>query len=640
MRRVSVFLVITYLAILSSVHCQDATGGMSGMAGMSGTDMSGNNSSTDSLTGGFNLTQIAGNYTAEYDFLQAMLDFSGFNPYNQYLALVFWYTIAAVIGFFTVVNAVKRAIGYLRFRTNGRQQRKFGLDSDFHKGPLALLRTVTYSQVHSWKTFEIPASGTLLLILLYFALVLILVYVNVAVAGFQEWIAVAFRAGWITVAQLPLVILLAGKNNLIGYLTGTSYATLNILHRWVARIIFFTATLHMIYHYRNFSFYGLVTMEWDTDTCPPTGTAAWVLLFWIVISSLTPVRNLRYEIFVAQHVISYVGFTVALSYHIQPYPQSIWIYAWIPIGFFVMDRLIRLFNYVWNNVSSRGLQGRAVLTPLSGNCTMVTIQTSRLRSWRPGQHVLLSIPKCGLVQSHPFTIASVPSKHDLTLKFVIRAKQGFTRRLLDKAIELSASGQTVMAYVNGPYGNPISFAQFERVYLLAGGTGATYTVPLLLELCRRSAQQTVPCRHVTFIWAIRSLSQLSWFTEELREAGDCASRLHLDIQVHVTGDEREPLKSMGCVYKGNGKEEISESLENDTLSKDLPSNVVINYGRPVWSTVLAEMIGTEDEAGVAVSGPAELVVDVRNEVAKIEFKRALRETKTSGLYLHVERYGL
>ncbi|KAH8547504.1 ferric reductase like transmembrane component-domain-containing protein [Umbelopsis sp. PMI_123] len=621
------------------------------MSDMSGTAMPGmvnNNSSPSSLTGGFNLTQIAGNYTAEYNFLQAMLDFSDFDPYNQNLALVYWYIIAGLIGFLTMVNAIKQIISYLRFRTNDHLLRKFGLDSDFHKGPLALLRTITYPQVHSWKSFEFPAFGDLLLILLYFALIIILVYVNVTVEGFQEWIAVAFRAGWITVAQLPLVILLAGKSNLIGYLTGTSYERLNILHRWLARIIFFTATLHMIYLYKNFSFYGLVTMEWDTDTCPPTGTAAWVLLFWIVISSISPIRNLRYEVFVIQHVVSYVGFIIALSYHIQPYTEAIWIYAWIPIGFFVLDRLIRLFTYIWNNVSFTGVQVQAELTPISGDCTMVSIQNSRIRSWLPGQHVLLSIPKCGLVQSHPFTIASVSSKNNSKLKFIIRAKQGFTSRLLDKAIEISASKQTVIASVNGPYGNPISFAQFRRVYLLTGGTGSTYTVPLLLELCRRSALQNVPCRHVTFMWAIKSLSQLSWFAEELREANDCAS-LCVDIQIYITGNEREPLESIRCVHNSDGKEEVSEAMEGGSyisdpqatsVSNDLLSSIVINYGRPVWSIALAEMIDTEDEAGVAVSGPNGLTADVRNEVAKIEFRRALRNNKTSGLYLHVENYGL
>jgi membrane protein required for beta-lactamase induction len=66
---------------------------MSNMPVMAGMGPNSNNS-TDSLTGGFNLTPIAGNYTAEYEFLQAMVDFSDFDPTNQYLAQVFWYTMA------------------------------------------------------------------------------------------------------------------------------------------------------------------------------------------------------------------------------------------------------------------------------------------------------------------------------------------------------------------------------------------------------------------------------------------------------------------------------------------------------------------------------------------------------------------
>ena len=585
-----------------------------------------------SLTGGFNVTALEGNATAQYDFLQAMLDFSDFDAYNQYMARVFWYVVIGVIGFFTMVHILRGVVAYI-----------FG--TGFFMHPLALARAATYPQIGQWKSVCFCSTGELIMILLYFGLILILVYVNVAVAGFQRWIVVAFRAGWITVAQLPLLVLLAGKRNLIGYLTGTSYERLNVLHRWVARTIFFTATLHMIYLYRNFSFYGLVSMEWSTDSCPSTGTAAWVILFWIVISSVAPIRNLRHEIFIAQHIISYVGFTVAVSIHIQPYTRATWIYAWIPAGFFVLDRGIRFISYIWNNISSRGFMGRATLLSLPGEVTQVTVEDSRLRAWRPGQHVLLSIPELGKLQAHPFTVASVSSNR-AQLKFLIRAKEGFTRRLFNKASE--APQRKFTAIIEGPYGNPQPFESFERIFLISGGTGATYTIPLLLDLSRRSSVKSIRCKQLTFIWVVRYISQIFWFAEEIREAVDCAGNLKMNIQVFVTGDDgshlealstRASLKEKGAPRMESVEESRPASDGNIVARLDLPECVNVIAGRPAWSSALFDLYWTNDESGVAVSGPAALTEQVRNQIAKINLDLAIRKAATSGVYLHAERYG-
>jgi hypothetical protein len=47
-----------------------------------------------------------------------------------------------------------------------------------------------------------------------------------------------------------------------------------------------------------------------------------VLLLWLTFSSVAPIRNWRYEFFVVQHVITFIGFLVALFYHI-PLPNAI-----------------------------------------------------------------------------------------------------------------------------------------------------------------------------------------------------------------------------------------------------------------------------------------------------------------------------
>jgi hypothetical protein len=142
-------------------------------------------------------------------------------------------------------------------------------------GVTAMVRELSYPQMTPANSYfiKIPPFGTIILLLGYLGFILGLEFYNDWVDGAQHWEAFGLRAALLTVAQLPLLILLGGKNNLIGFLVGVSYERLQILHRWVARTLFLTATLHMANQLYGWGVYGLVSLERDTDTCWPTGTS-------------------------------------------------------------------------------------------------------------------------------------------------------------------------------------------------------------------------------------------------------------------------------------------------------------------------------------------------------------------------------
>lgn len=141
-------------------------------------------------------------------------------------------------------------------------------------GVTALVREVAYPQItpvrSSW--IKMPPFGTIIMLVFYLAFILGLEFYNNYVEGAQHDEVIGLRAALISTAQLPLVVLLAGKNNLIGYVTGVSYERLNVLHRWVARTLFLTATIHGFAQVYGWSRYGLVTIESQTDACWPRGT--------------------------------------------------------------------------------------------------------------------------------------------------------------------------------------------------------------------------------------------------------------------------------------------------------------------------------------------------------------------------------
>ena len=116
-----------------------------------------------------------------------------------------------------------------------------------------------------------------------------------------------------------------------------------------------------------------------------------------------------------------------------------------------------------------------------------TFPAKSVMQWNAGQNAYLTVPcvskKCPL-EAHPFTVASIDSPIDDSddggaamsgterrMIFIIRAREGFTRRLYEYAATNGGvkSGCRVSAWIDGPYGPSASCHAFPNVLLVAGG---------------------------------------------------------------------------------------------------------------------------------------------------------------------------
>ena len=277
------------------------------------------------------------------------------------------------------------------------------------------------------------------------------------------------------------------------------------------------------------------------------------------ISSTAPLRNWHYEFFVVQHVLTWMGFIIAVLYHVPFASPKIYIY--LPIGAYLFDRLISILRFTYNNTRVP----RATITALPGGVSKVQIKSSLLTRWSPGQHAFITIPRFGGHQTHPATILSTPKSHDGDLVFIMKAHKGFTSRLLAAASSstiprtssrdsqekgsLSATSSVErgipepkhhIALISGPYGSShLDFATFDSVMLIAGSTGITFTLPLLLDISTRAQKRLLPLRKFTFIWIVKSSTWTSWISDELRSAVEClrGTRTELEIKIFVTKDD-------------------------------------------------------------------------------------------------------
>lgn len=418
-----------------------------------------------------------------------------------------------------------------------------------------MLREATYPQFSPTSTclwLKFPTFGIIILLLIYLGFILALEFQGNDIAGAQYYTALGVRASWLAVAQIPLLLLLSGKANLIGALVGTSYERLNVLHRWVARMILLLVTLHFGYQSYGWNEYGLMQLEWNTDTCPPTGIAAYALLLWLNITALAPIRNRFYEIWVVQHILSFIAFIYLVVAHLPSTAYYSRVYVYAGVGIYFLDRLIRTIRYTYNNIRP----GKASLMALEGGVTKIRVQSKQIKSWTPGSHVLLSIPRLGFGQSHPATIASIPSSNSGELIFILKGRKGFTNRLLKSASSpqtlileneesepssAAYSDKTYIALIGGPYGGSHSDpAAFDTVLLISGSTGITFVLPNLLSLAHRSqAVSKLPLRLVEFVWVVKQVCLTSWVANELSTAvSDLKAKgINIKVTIHVTCDD-------------------------------------------------------------------------------------------------------
>ncbi|KAI0049071.1 iron reductase [Auriscalpium vulgare] len=449
------------------------------------------------------------------------------------------------------------------------------------------------------------------------------------------------RAGFIALAQLPVVFLFATKNSLLSLVLGpgNGYEKLNYVHRWAGRGMFLGAVIHGALWIRNHLQYGLPILGQQKET---SGVAAFALLCVIVLSSLRPVRVFFHQIFFYIHVLSFVSFFVTICYH-TVYAAP-WIYP--PLAFYGLDFLMRLLRMRIKDAS---------LTAVDREMTLIRVHDCD-GGWEAGQHVRLRVFFEGRVfESHPLTIANAPPATSClsspTITLGARVRGDWTRALhtyarseeerLESVLDAKLIGPIdvpVQVMLDGPYGGcRLDLGEYESVILFAGGAGATFTLGLLDDIVGRCVKLGRPngerTRRIEFAWAIRSFGCIEWFAPMLLEIAQTAAGSSLDLHVSIF---------VTCLCNP----EAVPPIPNSVVTIERPSV------QAMLKTLLAppaadakeeeERDGLQwvgDGGGVAVcaSGPESLTREARNAVARLAPTHSRR---MGGIALHTEAFHL
>ncbi|KAK7750417.1 hypothetical protein SLS62_007605 [Diatrype stigma] len=450
------------------------------------------------------------------------------------------------------------------FPEEGGEKRDFKPKSDFSAvGPildaLALFRWVFYRPIPDivWRKHRFTFSSLAVLAVMFVTLAFVTLFVFLKQPLYWQSIQfgsppVAIRAGMISVAMTPWIVATSMKANLLTLITGIGPERLNVFHRWAGYLCLFLSLVHTIPFY--------IQPVWDdggmevferlfpegSGIIYGTGVACLVPLVWLCVASLPVVRRMAYEVFVTLHVPVGVVYLGLLFWHTKNYLAS-WNYLWTTAAIWVFCYAMRLFKLNWTKPWRLAFMvgDEAAITLMPENAIKITIPTQM--KWRPGQYVYLRMPGISFFDNHPFTISSLcsedfPSEYGEQYRdciLVFKPYGGFTRRVLDTAIQ-KGPFHTYRAYLDGPYGGMRrELAAFDTCILIAGGSGITALMSQLLNLIKRMRDGKAITKKVVVVWALKRLEAMDWFREELRICRDSAPPESVTCKFFVTAAVRQ-----------------------------------------------------------------------------------------------------
>ncbi|KAF8916533.1 FAD-binding domain-containing protein [Mucidula mucida] len=323
---------------------------------------------------------------------------------------------------------------------------------------------------------------------------------------------IATRAGWMSIAIKPFMIVFATKVNWIGILAGTSHEK----------------SRPIIGGLRSLCTY-LVGLSWGI------------------------LRNRYYEVFKK---------ACQASFHF-----------WATLGPYGTSWLIRVVRTHY--YSGFGLP--ATLETLPDNMLKVSIQIPDRLKWTPGQNVFVRFLGLGphVFSSHPFTVASIPTKDRHSLDLVLRVKGGITRKLAN-----IAAGKT---------------AKSTRVF-----------VDGHMAACGHKAGMV--CKRIVYIVAVTNTEGMAWMNDDLAAAQQVLGDKILEVQIYVTGGD------------GSRKTKDVSEKEGD-----------LHF---VWACKV-----NNGRVAFAACGPDSLLYDVRNAVADRQLAITDGFGRCKDVYLHTESFG-
>lgn len=399
----------------------------------------------------------------------------------------------------------------------------------------------------------------------------------------QAYRYIADRSGILSFAHFPLLVLFAGRNNLLISISGLSYSTFMIFHKWTARIMFLNAAIHSIAYsliiLEQNKFRAYLTKEWFIF-----GFVAFFTSLSLIFFAIHNFRIKYYEVFLITHIIFALLFFISCYAHCLEFGWLEWVYG--ALIFWLVDRILRVFKLIRFGAPIAKIQF------ISDETFKVSVKRPSYWKPYPGCFVFIHFLHPSIFwQSHPFTIMdSVINEDEVTI--YIKAKEGLTKKVLKIIGHKPGNSINMRVSLEGPYGNQSPVDGFDNIILIAGGNGIPGPFYHAIHLGHTNL---LPKQRIRLIWIIRRIDSLKWFENELELLKD--SNIECDIYITRNFDK----------------------IKNDEskLINKFSSFINFHSGRaPNHKILLDEFKNAQGTIGIVTCGPNIMCDDVRDFVGR------------------------
>ncbi|WVQ99803.1 hypothetical protein IAU59_006945 [Kwoniella sp. CBS 9459] len=392
---------------------------------------------------------------------------------------------------------------------------------------------------------------------------------------------VADRLAIMCFYNMPLLWALAGRNDVILWLTGWSYSTANIFHRWVARLVTLQGFVHSILwavmKRSDWKNRFLHRMYWTT------GIFALITMSFMIVLSVRPLRERSYEVFLIVHIILALASLVLLRFHITHMRGEYEPFVWACVGVWGLDRAIRMCRVAVLTFKAFARSGKntlAVMSDEKSGLIRLSISTSIRITPHPGDYYFLYTPlSLKPWENHPFTLASweqdPSAKNGTILHFLVAPQTGATKRWRKKVLKRKSRTDNVRILLEGPYGHTNPVEQYDRVLMVAGGSGITAMLPYIYKLCHHDENErfdNITTRFVTLVWIVKDTKYAAdVLHHELREyisqvSERTQSGIVFNVEMYVTREDNATTTGLIKDLAHEGVSSLSSSSSSSSAS--------------------------------------------------------------------------
>ncbi|KAJ5151218.1 uncharacterized protein N7482_010470 [Penicillium canariense] len=460
--------------------------------------------------------------------------------------------------------------------------------------------------------------------------------------SWQAWQYVSDRTGILSYATLPVLWMFAGRNNIFLWATGWNFQTFNIFHRHVARIGTLLAIVHsvaytVVYAYYVGTYRNSLKEAWFVLGFPATVAMSALCL----LTSWSWLRRRFYEVFLQMHILLSVVVVAGVFVHTSKFygtydPPPLGTRrnlvlrplsppASTPVATYHEDfDIIRLevrpvsplvnlapgqFFFLYQPFSWRGYENHpfslaawkyeSSIAPRKGPAELVPSKGTGEKEFSIHIASTSSTP-LESPSSNPSNLPT-PTQPRLTLTFLIRPCDGWTRRVRDSCKKSNGVCTSTFLF-EGPYGHSAPLYTFDTVIMVVGGTGISGAVPYILDHISRTQNGSKDLTRITRISLVWASSHRAVFQNICgRELAPAMGREDFEAKFFCTC----PLSP----YTG--------SKESASLVESTSSAITVHTGRPDVESLIAEAArgaSASERVCVFACGPANMADDARAAV--------------------------